>query len=244
MLKVDLDFQRYVERRKGAIEAQAREGATYAYAGEARLRRAFGSLRPVRLAVEGTQRLSRAEDATRIAANDEPRLQQLVARAADRLHVRAPEIFFGASQRVTGSDEEPRLVFERGLVGSLTDEELLHAIGAELGRVQNGHVVYLTALHHLQNDAARFVRWIVSPAVLALSGWAKRAVYTADRAGLLCTRDLAVSEAAIAKLAQPADVARRTEALRLFADTIYYRGIIGSEGGVPTNEIDAKVGRL
>ena len=34
---VDFDFQRYVERRRGAREAQAREGAAYAYAGDLRL---------------------------------------------------------------------------------------------------------------------------------------------------------------------------------------------------------------
>jgi Zn-dependent protease with chaperone function len=243
MVKVDLDFQRYVERRKGALLAQAREGASYAYAGEARLRRAFEALRPVRMAVEAAQRIAR-EETTRIGANDEPKLHALVQRCADRLHVAAPSLYFGMSLRAAGSDEDPRLVIDRALLTQLSEPELTHAIGAELGRIQNGHLPYATALHHLKNDAARFVRWIVSPAILALDAWAKRAVYTADRAGLLCTRDLAVSEAALGKLAP--DEKRRIDALRLFADTIYYRSIIGPSdvGGIPTAEADAQVGRL
>src|SRR5207302_5742928 len=54
---VDLDFQRYIERRKGAREAATREGAAYAYPGDLRVLRTLDRLRPVRLAIEATVRM-------------------------------------------------------------------------------------------------------------------------------------------------------------------------------------------
>ncbi|HZO14174.1 MAG TPA: M48 family metalloprotease, partial [Polyangiaceae bacterium] len=49
--------------------------------------------------------------------------------------------------------------------------------------------------------ASVFVRWAVAPAMLALSGWSRRAEITCDRAGLLCSSDVDVSTRALAKLA-------------------------------------------
>src|SRR4051812_50222592 len=60
MATIDFDFQRYVERRKGAREAQAREGAAYAYAGDLRLLRTLDRLKPVKMALEATVRLWRS----------------------------------------------------------------------------------------------------------------------------------------------------------------------------------------
>jgi Zn-dependent protease with chaperone function len=61
--------------------------------------------------------------------------------------------------------------------------------------------VYLTALHYLTRMASVFVQWIVGPAMLALSGWSRRAEITCDRAGLLCTKRLDVATRSFAKLA-------------------------------------------
>src|SRR5262245_37169237 len=56
-------------------------------------------------------------------------------------------------------------------------------------------------MHYLTQMASIFVRWIVAPASLALSGWSRRAEITCDRAGMLCSRSLDVSSRALAKLA-------------------------------------------
>jgi Zn-dependent protease with chaperone function len=56
--------------------------------------------------------------------------------------------------------------------------------------VQNGHILYTTALHYLQHGAAFFVRWVVQPAVMTLQAWSRRAEVTCDRASLLAVRDL------------------------------------------------------
>jgi Zn-dependent protease with chaperone function len=57
-----------------------------------------------------------------------------------------------------------------------------------------------------------------------LNAWWKRAELTADRAGLLCVRDLDARAAALAKLApeQP----KRIEELRAWAAEPFYRAIV------------------
>ena len=82
-----------------------------------------------------------------------------------------------------------------------SDQELKSVIGHECGHVHNDHVVYLTALHYLRTMAGMFLPWIVAPAMLALSGWSRRAEITCDRAGALCCNDVEVSTRALAKLA-------------------------------------------
>ena len=51
-MDIDFDFQRYVERKKGARDQEVREGAAYAYAGDLKVLRALDGLRPVRQAME------------------------------------------------------------------------------------------------------------------------------------------------------------------------------------------------
>ncbi len=86
------------------------------------------------------------------------------------------------------------------LVDHLSTEELRFVIGHECGHIQNNHVVYLTALYYLMYSANLFVRWIVTPAVLALQSWTRRAEVTCDRAGLICSGDVDVALAALTKL--------------------------------------------
>lgn len=267
MPKVDFDFQRYVERRKGARAAEAREGASYAYAADLKILRTLDRLRPVRLAVEATVRLwekeARAEllgGAERVSAKTSPRIDQAARRCGEALHVAVPPIYLardpdklgGLASGTFGTNEEAYLLLDGVLVGQLTDVELIDLIGRECGHVQNNHVVYLTALFYLTRFANRFVRWIVRPALLALEGWARRAAVTGDRAGLLCTRDLDISEAVLRRLCPPlpdgADgpdrPPARVEALRAFAESAYYRAILGETGGLDPAAVDARTAEI
>src|SRR5262249_5330988 len=118
MATIDFDFQRYVERRKGAREAQAREGAAYAYAGDLRLLRALDRLRPVKLALEATVRLwrsaARAEllaGAVKATAREQTVVHRLGERCAERLHIPAPTIYVAPANRARdahtlGTDDE------------------------------------------------------------------------------------------------------------------------------------------
>ncbi len=225
-MNVDLDFQRYVERRRGASEAQAREGAAYAFAGEQRVRRTLDKLRPVRMALEATvhtwQTVARAEllnNAIKTSQRELVRVHAATERAAATLHITMPTVYVatnpgqGGLAHAFGTNDDAYVVLGRALVDQLTDAELVHVVGQQCGRIQNGHVVFETALYYLEHFANRFVQWIVKPATLALRGWARRAVITADRAGLICTRDLDVSQAALLKLVLgPSDLVQQLNA--------------------------------
>jgi len=296
-LDVDLDFQRYIERRKGALEAQAREGAAYAYGGDLRVKKTLDSLRPVRLAVEASVRLwksvARAEllgTAVKVSPQQFPKIDALVEQASKGLHIPRPTVYIAPNlgelnAHTFGTDEDAYIVVNGALVDHLTESELLYVLGHECGHIQNNHVVLTTALYYLMNAANRFLAWIVTPATMALSAWSRRAEITCDRAGLICARNLDTAEAVLLKLALGSKklyeqlnveafldqmkesratgqglsgsvgkltelfhdhpyVPKRIEALRIFADSAYYKALTGGTGGLTQAEVDGKVGEV
>jgi Zn-dependent protease with chaperone function len=210
---IDLDLGRYIERRRGAAEQRARDGAAYAYTGEYRVRRTLQAARPVTLAIEATVRLwknmAKAEllgTCVKVTDQQFPRLYEVTARSAARLGIPVPAVYVAPdigelNAHTLGTDEDAYIVVNAALVDHLSDDELMFVIGHECGHIHNNHVVYSTALYYLSVAASFYVRWIVQPAILALQAWSRRAEITCDRAGLLCVRDPAVAESAMVKLA-------------------------------------------
>jgi len=254
MPTVELDFRRYVERRKGLRDAEAREGAAYAYAGDLRLLRTLDKLRPVRLALESTVRLWRGAARPELLAGSvrastitEPGAFALVRLCSERLHISEPPLFVlpdgleGA--RAFGANEDPCIVIGGATLASLNEPERLALLGRACGAIQNHHVLFSTAQHYLRHDASRFLRWSIAPAGMALESWSKRAEITLDRAGLLCARDLEATCALLGKLlVDDPTLPKRIDALRIFAETSYYRGVTGLEGGINQSTCDGRVG--
>jgi Zn-dependent protease with chaperone function len=89
-----------------------------------------------------------------------------------------------------GVESDSFILIHSATVDRLNDAQLRFVIGHECGHIQNSHVTYGTALHFLTHASAGFVRWIVTPASVALKAWSRRAEITCDRAGLLVCRDL------------------------------------------------------
>jgi Zn-dependent protease with chaperone function len=289
---VDLSFPRYVAARKGAASAQAREGAHYAYGADLRIRSALEKVRPVSLSVEATLRFWQSVgknrflgSAVRVGERQFPNIHKLVLRCAEVLQIAPPTVYVAPqivtlTARTLGTADDAMIALGTPLVDHLTEGELLFVLGRECGHIQNGHTIYLTALHFLTTAANMFVRYAAQPAVLALNGWSRRAEITADRAGLLCTRDLAVATTAMVKLSVGSQrlfgnidvqeylrqldetqagrgrfeelfaaypyLPKRVEALRLFAQTTYFRSVIsaGGEPGMAKEDCDAKVAEL
>jgi len=255
-IDVDLDFQRYVERRKGALEAQAREGSAYAYSGDLRVKKTLDSIKPVRLAVESTARLwksaARKEllgTAAKVSPQHLSRVDALADQAAKTLHIARPAVYVSSElgqlrSHTFGTDEDAYIVLHGAQVEGLTDAELLFVLGHECGHIQNNHVVHTTALYYLVHAANRFLKWIVTPAVMALAAWGRRAELTCDRAGLIAAQNLDAAEAAIGKLGDAERAKSRIEALRIFADSAYYKALTGGTGGLTQAEVDGKVGEV
>jgi len=225
----------------------------------------------------------------RVGEKQFPAIHALVRRCAETLQIRAPTVYVspqmgGLRVRTLGPADDATILLGAGLIDHLGEPELLFVLGRECGHVQNGHTVYLTALYFLSNAANMIVRWGSQPAVIALNGWSRRAEITADRAGLLCARELAVATEALVKLAigsrkvyggidveeylrqldehgsgpgrfhelfsrQPY-LPKRVQALRLFAETTFFRSVLGvgspdgAAPGLSKEECDARVSEL
>ena len=208
---VDFDFPKWLAQRRGALEQSAREGAAYAFTGERKFRRTLMLARPVTMALEATTRLwrdvARTEllgTAVKVTDQQYPRVYEAAKRAGAALHVRVPVVFAAPTSsikvKVLGTEDAPHLIVNLELAEKLSDDELVAAIGHELGHVQNNHILYATALHYLTSSAAFFVRWVVQPAIMTLQAWSRRAEVTCDRASLLAVQDLDKTLAAMVRL--------------------------------------------
>ena len=208
---VDFDFVKWLAVRRGTMEQQAREGATYAFTAERKFRRTLAMARPVTMALEATTRLwrdvARTEllgTAVKVTDQQYPRVYEAAKAAGAALRVRVPVVFAAPSSsikvKVLGTEDAPHLIVNLQLAEQLDETELIAAIGHELGHVQNGHILFATALHYLTSSAAFFVRWVVQPAIMTLQAWSRRAEVTCDRAALLAVRDLDKTLQAMVKL--------------------------------------------
>jgi Zn-dependent protease with chaperone function len=212
MPDISFDFQHYIDQRRGKDELLAHEGAAYAYPGDQRVLQALGRATPVNLAVEATVRLWKnvahgeiLGTSVKVTERQFPEIHRITADCADRLGIIEPAVYVfpevGALNAHTfGTNEDSYIVINGVLVDHLEPEELRFVIGHECGHIQNNHVVYLTALHYLVHSANMFVRWIITPAIMALQSWMRRAEITCDRAGLICSGDLKAALGGLVKL--------------------------------------------
>jgi Zn-dependent protease with chaperone function len=208
-----LDFKGFVESRKGQRAGGSEEGGhAYAYVSDRNTRFAFEKMKPVELAVRAAVRIFKAAGknellghAVKVGPTQFPRIHNLAIRCAKELDIATPTLYIVNDPKLNaatfGTNDDSFIMVHSALVDHFNDEELLSVIGHECGHIHNNHVVYLTAMRYLQNMASLFLRWIVPPASLALSGWSRRAEITCDRAGLLCSKSLEVSTRALTKLA-------------------------------------------
>lgn len=213
-----LDFKRFVEKRNGPLPGPKDEapeedrGHAYSYVSDRNTRLAFTKMRPVELAVTAAVRIFKAVgknqllgNAVRVGPRQFPRVHKLVVHCADTLGIAPPTLYITNSPVMNamtfGTNDDSFIIVHSALIDYFTDEELLSVIGHEAGHIHNSHVVYLTALYYLRNMASVFLKWVVYPAEIALSGWMRRAEITCDRAGLLCSKSVDVSNRALAKLA-------------------------------------------
>lgn len=208
-----LDFKGFIEGRKGERAGGGDGGGHgYAYVSDKNTRLAFDRMKPVELAVTAAVRLFKTVGknellghAVKVGPNQFPRVHGLAVRCSETLGIATPTLYIVNSPYLNaatyGTNDDSFIMVHSALIDHFSDEELLNVIGHECGHIHNCHVVYLTAMHYLTRMASVFVKWIVGPAMLALSGWSRRAEITCDRAGLLCARSLDTSTRSLTKLA-------------------------------------------
>ena len=208
-----LEFREFIEQRRGSrAGGRDGEGTAYAYASDKATRATFDKLKPVELAVTAAVRFFQTVGknellghAVKVGPNQFPRIHGLVLKCAETLGITPPTLYILSSPIANaatfGTNDDSFIMVHSALIDHMSEDELLSVIGHECGHIHNSHVVYLTAMHYLTRMASQYVRWLAGPAMLALSGWSRRAEVTCDRAGLLCAGSLDVSTRALTKLA-------------------------------------------
>jgi Zn-dependent protease with chaperone function len=137
-----------------------------------------------------------------------PELLALLDRARDQLDFRVrPALFLGESpfpNAMTTGVEKPLVVVHSALLDALDDEEIVAVLAHELGHLQANHQLYQAMAQILLLGGSLFfaaLRVLTFPLQKALLKWARCAELTADRAGLLATRDLVTAIKVDMKLA-------------------------------------------
>jgi Zn-dependent protease with chaperone function len=99
-----------------------------------------------------------------------------------------------------GGVERPYITLRSSMVDTLTDEQLYHLMGHELGHIKAGHILYksvasvLLPLLELLGRRTFGLGDVASVGImLAFYEWSRQAELTADRAGLLVSQSLDLS---------------------------------------------------
>jgi Zn-dependent protease with chaperone function len=210
-MALDIDFGNYVTQRKTGFSGE-RGGDHYAFSADLKLLRTMRQLKPVELAVASLVRLGKGAmssdllgTAVKVGPRQYPRVYNLVCSCAETLGISVPAVYVqGRIDSVNaftyGTDKEAVIVIHSVAVDYFDDAELKFVIGHECGHVQNGHVIYLTALETVRRMAEAFLGAFMQPALLAMRGWSRAAEITCDRAGLLCCRDIRVAQHSFLKM--------------------------------------------
>lgn len=130
-------------------------------------------------------------------------LYEIMRECCAILDMPEPELYLTSNpfpNAFAGGVERPYVVLRSSIVDTLSDEQLYHLIGHELGHIKAGHILYgsvaqlLMPLLELLGRRTLGLGDVASVGlVLAFSEWSRQAEITADRAGLLCAQDLEIS---------------------------------------------------
>jgi Zn-dependent protease with chaperone function len=208
-----LDFEAFVARKKaeraGGTESTSEHD--YSYILDRQTRATFESAKPVELAVASTVRMFKQVwrgqllgHAVRVSDRQFPRIDGIARECAETLGIQPPQVYIVNSPVLNaatyGTTEESFIMVHSALVDHYSDEELRMVLGHECGHIHNSHVVYLTTLHYLKMIAQAYLGPLVTPAVIPLNAWSRRAEITCDRAGMLCSKDSKTAQRALTKL--------------------------------------------
>ena len=101
----------------------------------------------------------------------------------------------GINALSVGTDKSPVILLSKKSVACLTDDELKFMIGHELGHILQKNMICHIVKGFLDNlnNSSEVLGPIISDMIdVQLNLWHRCAEYTADRAGLLCCKDINV----------------------------------------------------
>jgi Zn-dependent protease with chaperone function len=152
--------------------------------------------------------------AVRCGPNQYKTLYNVLRESCEILDMPEPELYITNNpfpNAFAGGVERPYITLRSSIVDTMTDEELYHLIGHELGHIKADHILYMSVaqiLYPLLEMVGRRTFGLGDVAsiglVMAMYEWYRQAEITADRAGLLVSQSLDLSiDANIALTAGP-----------------------------------------
>lgn len=150
----------------------------------------------------------------RCGPNQYKTLYNILRESCDVLDMPEPELYISSNpfpNAFAGGVERPYITLRSSIVETLTDEELYHLIGHELGHIKANHILYMSVANVLAPLLEMIGRRTLGLGdvasiglVLAMYEWYRQAEITADRAGLLVAQSLDTSiDANVALTAGP-----------------------------------------
>lgn len=141
-------------------------------------------------------------------------LYEIMREGCEILDMPEPELYITNNpfpNAFAGGVERPYITLRSSIVDTLTDEQLFHLIGHELGHIKANHILYMSVaniiypLLELLGRRTFGLGDVASIALmLALYEWYRQAEISADRAGLLVSQSFETSvDANIAMTAGP-----------------------------------------
>jgi Zn-dependent protease with chaperone function len=166
--------------------------------------------------------------AVRCGPNQYPTLYNILRESSHILDMPEPELYITNNpfpNAFAGGVERPYITLRSSIVDTMSDEQLYHLIGHELGHIKANHVLYFSVASVLlplldllgkrtfgASDVATYAL------ILALYEWSRQAEFSADRAGLLVSQDLELSQMAMLSLTAGPNRLREEMSLPAFMD--------------------------
>lgn len=139
----------------------------------------------------------------RCGPNQYPTLHKILRDSCKVLDMPEPELYVSNNpfpNAWAGGVERPYITLRSSIINTMTDEQLYHLMGHELGHIKANHVLYFSVAGFLfpildligkrtlgVSDVAMYAL------VLAMYEWSRQAEFSADRAGLLVCQNLETS---------------------------------------------------
>lgn len=131
-----------------------------------------------------------------------PEVLAIARETARRLGMPCPPVFIQYSPIINayalGFISSPTVVLHSALVEALSKDELMQVLGHEFSHIKCGHTAWLLITGSAENLSIPILSPILSFIFLF---WSRRAEYTCDRGGLICSRNLTHAFGAMGKIA-------------------------------------------
>ena len=152
-------------------------------------------------------RMMMQADAIRTSENQYADIHRALREACEVFDTPVPELYITQSPIVNAGAlgvDEPFIVLQSSLIEVLDERGMHHVIGHEIGHIVSEHALYRTVLAlllSLSSAASPLITTAMTPIMLAMLEWNRKAELSCDRAGLLVVQDLDASLGSMASMA-------------------------------------------